>query len=66
MMNRFGIAEGKVPYSARHTYANKLKKASGDARDKAALIGHSDYTFTQTNYQTTNIEELTDIVKSMK
>ena len=65
MMARFGIAEGKVPYSALHTYANKLKKASGDDRDKAALIGHSDYTFTQTHYQDTNIDELTDIVKSM-
>ena len=26
MMARIGIAEGKVPYSARHTCANKQKK----------------------------------------
>ena len=66
LMNRLGITEGKVPYSARHTYANKLKKAKGDDIDKAALIGHSNYTFTQTNYQSTNIDELNAITKSMK
>jgi len=66
MMARLGIAEGKVPYGARHTYANKLKKAEGADIDKAALIGHSDYTFTQTHYQTTNIEELAAITSGMK
>lgn len=64
IMARLGIAEGKVPYCARHTYANKLKKAAGDAIDKAALIGHSDYTFTQTRYQTTDLEELNRITQS--
>jgi len=61
-----GIAEGKVPYAARHTFSNKLKTAVGDDRDKAALIGHSDYTFTQTKYQTTNEEELLAVVDSIK
>jgi integrase len=61
-----GIAEGKVPYAARHTFSNKLKSAVGDDRDKAALIGHSDYTFTQTKYQTTNEEELLAVVDSIK
>lgn len=63
---RLGIAEGKVPYAARHTFSNKLKNATGDDRDKAALIGHSDYTFTQTKYQTTNEEELLAVVDSIK
>ena len=61
-----GIAEGKVPYAARHTFSNKLKNAAGDDRDKAALIGHSDYTFTQTKYQTTNEDELLAVVDSIK
>lgn len=66
MMAALGIAEGKVPYSTRHTFSNKLKSASGDDRDKAALIGHSDYTFTQTKYQTTNEDELLAVVDSIK
>ena len=66
LMARLGIAEGKVPYSARHTYANKLKKAEGDDRDKAALIGHSDYTFTQTHYQSTSLEDLEAITSALK
>ena len=61
-----GIAEGKVPYAARHTFSNKLKNASGDDRDKAALIGHSDYTFTQTKYQSTDLDELLAVVDSIK
>ena len=61
-----GIAEGKVPYAARHTFSNKLKNAAGDDRDKAALIGHSDYTFTQTKYQTTSEDELLAVVDSIK
>jgi len=64
MMKKLGIAEGKVPYSARHTFTNKLKKAEGDDRDKAALAGHSDYTFTQTKYQSTDLVELDNITKS--
>ena len=66
MMASLGIAEGKVPYAARHTFSNKLKQAAGDDRDKAALIGHSDYTFTQTKYQTTNQDELLAVVDSIK
>ena len=61
-----GIAEGKVPYAARHTFSNKLKSAVGDDRDKAALMGHSDYTFTQTRYQTTSEDELLAVVDSIK
>ena len=64
MMETLGIAEGKVPYSARHTYADKLKSASGSDRDKAALIGHSDYLFTQNKYQSSNIKDLYELVNS--
>ena len=66
LMAKLGVAEGKVPYGARHTFSNKLKTAAGDDRDKAALIGHSDYTFTQTKYQSTNEDELLAVVDSMK
>lgn len=66
MMNRLGIAEGKVPYSARHSYADKLKKASGTDKDKAQLVGHSTYLFTQSAYQTTSLEDLKSIVESFQ
>lgn len=66
IMARLGVAEGKVPYGARHTFSNMLKKADGDDRDKAALIGHSDYTFTQTHYQSTDLDELQAVMDSIK
>ena len=65
LMAALGIAEGKVPYGARHTFSNKLKTAAGDDIDKAALMGHSDYTFTQTKYQSTNLDELAAVVDSI-
>lgn len=57
---------GKVPYSARHSYANKLKKADGDNRDKAALIGHTDYNFTQLQYQTSELLDLKKVTDSIE
>ena len=65
MTAALGIADGKVPYSARHTFTDLLKNAAGNDRDKAALAGHSKYTFTQTHYQSTNLDELNDIAKSL-
>lgn len=65
LMARLGIADGKVPYSARHTFSNKLKKADGDNMDKARLIGHTDYAFTQDKYQTTSKDELRAIMDSI-
>ena len=56
LMKRLGI-EGKVPYSARHTYADKIKKVSGAERDKAALMGHADYALTKKIYQSTDLED---------
>ena len=61
-----GIADGKVPYAARHTFSNKLKNAAGDDIDKAALMGHSDYTFTQTKYQSTDLDELVAVMDTVK
>jgi len=66
IMAALGVAEGKVPYGARHTFSNKLKNAAGDDVDKAALMGHSKYTFTQTNYQSANNDELLAVVDSIK
>ena len=57
---------GKVPYSARHSYADKLKHADGDARDKAALIGHSDYNFTRRQYQSSPLEDLKAVTDTIK
>ena len=56
----------KVPYSTRHTYADKLKHAEGDIRDKAALMGHSDYGFTQLQYQSSPLEDLKAVTDSIK
>ncbi len=65
LMARLGVP-GCVPYSSRHTYADKLKHASGDAKDKAALIGHTDYDFTQHRYQSAPLEDLKRVVDSLK
>lgn len=65
IMKALGI-ENKVPYSARHSYADKLKHASGDDRDKAALIGHSDYNFTRQQYQSSPLEDLKAVTDSIK
>lgn len=63
--NSLGIY-GKVPYSARHSYANKLKKADGDNKDKAELIGHTNYSFTQQKYQTSELSDLKTVVDSIE
>lgn len=51
-----------VPYSCRHTFANLLKNAEGANKDKAALIGHTDYAFTERRYQSAEMENLVSIV----
>lgn len=66
LMASLGVAAGKVPYGARHTFSNKLKAAAGDDVDKAALMGHSKYTFTQTNYQSTSENELLAVMDSIR
>ena len=58
--------EGVSPYSARHSYADKLKKAEGDDRDKAALIGHTDFGFTRRQYMTSDLEDLKAVVDTIK
>jgi len=63
---QLGIPENKVPYSARHSFSDKLKNADGTDKTKAALIGHSDYKFTQKKYQSTDMDELLGTVDSMK
>ena len=62
---KLGI-EGKSPYSARHSYANKLKKAEGDDRDKAALIGHTSLNFTRQQYMSSELEDLKAVVDTIK
>lgn len=65
LMEKLGIKD-KVPYSARHTYSDKLKHAAGDNKDKAALIGHTDYDFTQHRYQSTTLEDLAKVVETIE
>ena len=65
LMERLGI-EGKVPYSTRHTYSNKIKNVQGADRDKAALIGHSDYKTTQKFYQSTDLEDRKKITDKLQ
>lgn len=65
MMERLGI-EGKVPYSTRHTYADKIKNVEGSDKDKAALMGHADYSTTQKHYQSTNLLDRKNITDQLK
>ncbi len=65
MMEKLGIT-GRVPYSARHTYADKLKHAKGDDRDKASLIGHTDYNFTRSQYQSSPLEDLKAVTDTIE
>ncbi len=64
-MQRLGIL-GKVPYGARHTYSDKLKHADGDDKTKAAIFGHTDYSYTQKKYQSTSIEDIKIVSDSIK
>ena len=66
LADRLGIPRHKVPYSARHTFSDKLKNADGTDKTKAALIGHSDYRFTQKKYQSTDLDELVAAMDSIK
>ena len=66
LCTRLGIAEGKVPYAARHTFSNKLKKADGTDTEKAALIGHASYEFTKKAYQSSDLDELLEVMDSIK
>lgn len=54
-----------TPYSCRHTFANLLKNVDGAGKDKASLIGHTDYAFTEKRYQSAEIENLVAIVNMM-
>lgn len=54
-----------VPYSCRHTFANLLKNVEGAGKDKASLIGHTDYAFTEKRYQSAELENLLDIVNKI-
>jgi integrase len=54
-----------VPYSCRHTFANLLKNVEGADKDKASLIGHTDYAFTQQRYQSAELENLLGIVNKI-
>lgn len=54
-----------VPYSCRHTFANMLKYAQGSDKDKAALIGHEDYTTTKKHYQSAELNALKAIIENI-
>lgn len=64
LMARLGFSTKKVPYCARHTYADKLKTAEGTDKGKAQLIGHTKYGYTISHYQSETIQELLEIVDS--
>lgn len=66
MMQRLGIAKGKVPYAGRHSYTDKLKNANGSDKDKAQLVGHSNYLFTVNKYQSSHLFDLYELVNSFK
>lgn len=53
-----------VPYSCRHFFSNLLKEAPGTEKEKAALIGHSDYETTRRVYQTAELQKMKTITDS--
>lgn len=61
LMAALGI-EGKVPYSCRHTFSNLLKDAVGSDKEKAALMGHTDYAMTKRVYQSAEDQALAAII----
>lgn len=65
LMAQLGIV-GKVPYACRHTFANKIKRVSGDEKDKAGLMGHASYETTREHYQTTTLAEKQAITNQMQ
>ena len=54
-----------VPYSCRHTFSNLLKNAQGADKDKAALIGHEDYTTTKRMYQSAELNNMASITDQL-
>lgn len=64
LMAQLGIT-GKVPYSCRHTFSNLLKNSSGSDKDKAALMGHADYSTTKRIYQSAEDENLRSIIDQL-
>lgn len=66
MMAALHIAEGKVPYSARHSYSDKLKRADGAEKAKAGLMGHTDYAFTKSHYQSADMDDLLEIATTIE
>lgn len=65
LMKHLGIDENIVPYSTRHSYANKLKNVSGSDKDKADLMGHEDYAFTRHQYQSSVLKDKKAITDQM-
>lgn len=53
-----------VPYSCRHFFANLLKNAKGSDKDKAALIGHTDYETTKRVYQSEDLRSMQAVTNS--
>lgn len=53
-----------TPYSCRHYFSNLLKDAKGADKDKAALIGHSDYNTTVRVYQSEDLKAMQAITNS--
>lgn len=53
-----------VPYSCRHFFSNLLKDARGSDKDKAALMGHSDYETTKRAYQSEDLQAMQKITNS--
>ncbi len=53
-----------VPYSCRHFFSNLLKDAKGADKDKAALMGHTDYETTKRVYQSEDLHAMQRITNS--
>lgn len=53
-----------VPYSCRHFFADLLKDVKGADKDKAALMGHSNYETTKRVYQSEDLKAMQKITNA--
>lgn len=59
-----GVPPKYVPYSCRHTFADLIKNADGPDKDKAALMGHADFSQTKA-YQSSDLETRRSIIAQL-
>lgn len=63
LMKRLNL-DGYVPYSARHTYADALKRNGTAPETVATILGHEDYATAYEHYFTTTDEDISRLCEA--